>query len=83
MCIFNDLSGGNNYPSLLVRFNDGRDRVVKNVSYFAVHGDTVRASVCNRKKDVELKNVAYVTITHYKYKVVGGKATTQFISTKQ
>lgn len=75
MCIFNDLSGGDVYPSLVVRFNDGRDRVIKNVSYFAVHGKGVRVSVCNRKKDIELKNVAYVTITHYKYKVTEGKAT--------
>ena len=75
MCIFNDLSGGNDYPSLVVRFNDGRARVIKNVSYFAVHGDALRVAVCKRKKDIELKNVAYVTITHYKYRVVGGKAT--------
>lgn len=75
MCIFNDLSGGNDYPSLVVRFNDGRDRVIKNVSYFAVHGDGVRVAVCKRKKDIELKDVAYVTITHYKYRLVGGKAT--------
>ena len=74
MCIFNDLSGGN-YPSLVVRFNDGRDRVIKNVSYFAVHEERVRVTVCKRKKDIELKNVAYVTITHYKCRVVQGKAT--------
>lgn len=75
MCIFNDLSGGGNYPSLVVRFNDGHDRIIKNVLYFAVHGEGVRVSICNRKKDIELKDVAYITITHYKYKVVGGVAT--------
>lgn len=74
MCIFNDLSGGDKYPSLVVRFNDGRDRVIKNVSYFAVHDERVRVAICKRKKDIELKNVAYVTITHYKYKVVEGEA---------
>ena len=74
MCIFNDLSGEGCYPSLLVRFNNGRDRVIKNVSYFAVHGEGVRVSVCNRKKDIELKDVSFVTITHYKYKVTEGKA---------
>lgn len=76
MCIFNDLSGGGNYPSLVVRFTDGRDRVIKNVSYFAVHGERVCVSVYKRKKDIELKNVAYVSISYYKYKIVGGKATT-------
>ena len=76
MCIFNDLSGGDKYPSLVVRFNNGRDRVIKNVSYFVVYGEAVRVAVYKRKKDIELKNVAYVTITHYNYKVVGGKATT-------
>ena len=74
MCIFNDLSGGDKYPSLVVRFNDGRDRVIKNVSYFAVHGEGVRVSVDKRKKDIELKDVAYVSITYYNYKMVGGKA---------
>lgn len=75
MCIFNDLSGGEKYPSLVVRFNDGRDRVIKNVSYFAVHSEGVRVSVCKRKKDIELKDVAYITISHYKYKIVEGVAT--------
>lgn len=79
MCIFNDLSGGDKYPSLVVRFNDGRDRVIKNVSHFVVYdeGEGVRVTTCNRRKvkTTELQNVAYVTITHYKYRVVGGKAT--------
>lgn len=78
MCIFNDLSGRGNYPSLLVRFNDGRDRIIKNVSHFAVYdeGDGVRVITCNRGKvkEIELKNVSYVTITHYKYKIIKGIA---------
>jgi len=74
MCIFNDLSGGS-YPSLVVRFNDGRERVIKNVSYFVTLDEGLRVMVSKRKKDIELKNVAYVTITHYKCKVVQGKAT--------
>lgn len=74
MCIFNDLSGGASYPSLVVRFNDGRDRVIKNVSYFAVHGEGVRVTASKCKKDIELKNVAYVTISYYKYRMIEGKA---------
>lgn len=76
MCIFNDLSGGNKYPSLLVRFNDGRDRIIKNVSHFAVDGECVRATTCNRGKvkTTELKNVAYVSVTYYKYKIIRGVA---------
>lgn len=74
MCIFNDLSVGGNYPSLVVRFEDGRDRVIKNVSYFSVHEEGVRVTVCKRKKDIELKNVAYVSISYYKYRMIEGKA---------
>ena len=75
MCIFNDLSGGDKYPSLVIHFENGRERIIKNVSFFAVHGESVRASIHARKKDIELKNVAYVTITHYKYRLVEGVAT--------
>ena len=48
MCIFNDLSGGEKYPSLLVHFNNGRDRIIKNVSFFAVYDERVRVtySIC-------------------------------------
>lgn len=78
MCIFNDLSGGGCYPSLVVRFNDGRDRIIKNVSHFSVYGEGVRVTVCNRGrvKTTELENVSYVSITYYKYKIVKGVATT-------
>ena len=74
MCIFNDLSGGNSYPSLLVHFDNGRERVIKNVVYFAVHGDSLRVVKNNCKKDTVLENVRFATVTHYKYRIVKGKA---------
>lgn len=73
MTIFNDLSGGNSYPTLLIHFESGKERIIKNVSFYFVVGATVTAYVHNKKAHVKCCNVQYVKQTYYKYKMYKGE----------
>lgn len=79
MCIFNDLSGGDKYPNLIIHYVDGRERIIKNVSYFSVWEDTptrentVRVFLDGKDKPIICKKVEFVTQTYYNYKKIDGK----------
>ena len=79
MCIFNDLSGGDKYPSLIIHYADGRERIIKNVSYFSIwegvptHENTVRVFVDGKDKPIICKKVEFVMQTYYSYKKINGK----------
>lgn len=73
MCIFNDLSGGDCYPTLQIYFEDGKERIIKNVSFYSVNGATVDVYARNKKDPVKCNNVQYVKQTYYKCKMYKGK----------
>ena len=79
MCVFNDLSGGDKYPSLIIHYTDGRERIIKNVSYFSIwedvptHENTVRVFVGKKDKLIICKKVEFVMQTYYNYKKVDGR----------
>lgn len=73
MTIFNDLSVADYYPTLLIYFENGRERIIKNVSFYSVSGATVTVYARDKKDPVKCDNVQYVKQTYYKCKIYKGK----------